>query len=301
MVFHRLLRGQGFVSISVNEQAVEPWDPYLSDEDATQRLASEELSSTESQIVVEPYILPHHTRLSQEKHSKAGGPAGWNAQQGFYVYRNRRLLLPGDWLGLGYRKEEHYKLARISIDLPNNMDQEWKIDVRKSKASPPLELRDELRRIARVTRDRAVQVYRHRGKTISRSAQASPTFVWQKRVRSQRVSYVINREHPLIKAAIHSDTVDSTTLLSLLRLIEEYIPIQQIWVDAAEGDETQSQPFQSSQSDEIIKMITMLYRAYRFSGLPHTDAMELLSSTEAFGERHELIEIAVGAIKEDGV
>ena len=64
------------------------------------------------EVRVTPYVLPHHSRLTTAQHSAAGGPAGWNAQQGFYVYRNRRLLLPGDWLGLEFRKEEHYKLAR---------------------------------------------------------------------------------------------------------------------------------------------------------------------------------------------
>ena len=296
MVFHRYMSGPRAVAFWINDQRVTPWDPFLADEPATQRLPSEVLGPAGSTVTVEPYVLPHHTRVTAEQHSVAGGPAGWNAQQGFYVYRNRRLLLAGDWLGLGYRKEEHYKLARILVDLPNSMDYEWEIDVRKSKARPPLALRDELKRIARITRDRAVTVYRHRGKTIARSAQASPIFVWQRRVRSQRVSYVINREHPLIKEALQADAVDNSFVYRLLRLIEEYIPVQQIWVDAAEGDETQSQPFESAASEEVIEMIRMLYRAYRLSGLSHTEALGRLSSTEAFGDRYELIETAVGNI-----
>ena len=60
------------------------------------------------------------------------------------------------------------------------------------------------------------------------------------------MSYVINREHPLIKEALQTDDADTSSLHRLLRLIEEYIPIQQIWVDVAEGDETQSQPFESA-------------------------------------------------------
>jgi hypothetical protein len=296
MVFHRYMSGPRAVAFWINDQRVTAWDPFLADEAATQRLPSEVLGPAGSTVTVEPYVLPHHTRLTAEQHSIAGGPAGWNAQQGFYVYRNRRLLLAGDWLGLGYRKEEHYKLARILVDLPNFMDHEWEIDVRKSKARPPLALRDELKRIARITRDRAVTVYRHRGKTMARSAQASPIFVWQRRVRSQRVSYVINREHPLIKEALQADADDAPALHRLLRLIEEYIPIQQIWVDAAEGDETQSQPFESAPSEELIGMIQVLYRAYRISGLSHAEALGRLSSTEAFGDRYELIETAVDNI-----
>jgi len=296
MVFHRYMSGPRAVAFWINDQRVAPWDPFLSDHTATQRLPSEVLGLGVSGITIEPYVLPHHTRLTEEQHSAAGGPAGWNAQQGFYVYRNRRLLLAGDWLSLGYRKEEHYKLARILVDLPNSLDHEWEIDVRKSRARPPLALRDELRRIARITRDRAVTVYRHRGKTIARSAQASPMFVWQRRLRSQRISYIINREHPLIKEALHAESIDNSTLHRLLRMIEEYIPVQQIWVDAAEGDETQSQPFEAAASEEVIEMIRVLYRAYRLSGMSHEEALGRLGSTEAFGDRYELIETAVSDI-----
>lgn len=301
MVFHRFMRGPKAVAFWINGQRITPWDPFLVDQEATQRLPIEALGEPGAKITVEPYVLPHHSRLTAEEHSMAGGPGGWNAQQGFYVYRNRRLLLAGDWLGLGYRKEEHYKLARILVDLPNSMDKEWDIDVRKSKARPPVFLRDELRRIARITRERAVTVYRHRGKTLARSGQASPIFVWQRSVRSKRVSYVINREHPLIREALQADVLDSSRLHRLLRLIEEYIPIQAIWVDAAEGDETQSQPFDSAPSEELILMIQMLYRAFRISGLSHTEAMARLSSTEAFGDRYELIETAIKDMPAEGI
>ena len=94
-----------------------------------------------------------------------------------------------------------------------------------------------------------------------------------------------------------SESVDTPTISRLIRLIEEYIPIQQIWVDAAAGDETQSQPFESAASRELLAMIQMLYRAYIHSGLSHDDAMGQLASAEAFGERYELIEGAIQAIK----
>ena len=43
--------------------------------------------------------------------------------------------MPGDWLGLGFAKEEHYKLARIRLDLPNTVDDDWGLDVRKSRGA----------------------------------------------------------------------------------------------------------------------------------------------------------------------
>ena len=299
MVFHRLMTGLGAVSIWLNGQRIAPWDPFLTAEDATQDMGSESLGR-DGEVVVNPYVLPHHSRLTSEQHRLAGGLAGWNAQQGFYVYRNRRLLLPGDWLGLEFQKEEHYKLARILVDLPNSSDHEWDIDVRKSRARPPLRFRDDLLRVARATRSRAVEVYRHRGKTMARSSRSAPTFVWLRRTRGGRISYAVNREHPLIGSALNSPAVTGAELGRILRLVEEYVPVQQIWVDMAEGDESQSQPFETAAESEIAELIRALYAALTTAGATHDEAMERLVRTEIIGDRFELLEGTVHELLEGG-
>ncbi len=291
MTFHRLMTGPGRVAIWFNQNKVTPWDPFLVSEEATQALPAEALGSPGTPVVVEPYVLPHHSRLSEETRKAAAGPKGWNAHQGFYVYRNHRLLIAGDWLDLGFRQKEHYKLARILVDLPNSMDQDWSIDVRKSKARPPARLRADLLRIAKVTRERAVAVYRHRGKALTRTLPGQPMLVWNKRTRGQRVSYVINRDHPLTKAALKNDV--GGALGAVLRLVEEYVPVQQIWVDQAEGDETVNQPFQSSSQDEVLNIIRLLYRALRLSGFKREEAIGRLRGIEGYGDRAELIETAL--------
>ena len=298
MVFHRLMTGRGSVSIWLNGQRITPWDPFLTDEDATQHLGTEPLGR-DGEVVVTPYVLPHHSRLTTEQHRLAGGPAGWNAQQGFYVYRNRRLLLPGDWLGLGFRQEEHYKLARIQVNLSNSSDDEWDIDVRKSRARPPLRFRDDLLRIARATRTRAVEVYRHRGKTIARSARSAPTFVWLKRARGGRVSYVVNREHPLVSGVLNSPSIGTRELGQILRLVEEYVPVQQIWVDMAEGDESQSLPFEAAGEGEVVELIRALYGALISAGSTHEEALGRLVKTELIGDRFELVEPTVRKLLEE--
>ena len=292
MVFHRLMTGRGAVSIWLNGQRITPWDPFLTAEDATQDMGSESLGR-DGGVVVNPYVLPHHSRLTAEQHRLVGGPAGWNAQQGFYVYRNRRLLLPGDWLGLEFRKEEHYKLARILVDLPNSSDDEWDIDVRKSRARPPLRFRDDLLRIARATRRRAVEVYRHRGKTVARSSRSAPTFVWLRRTQGGRIHYAVNRDHPLISAALNSPAVNGAELGRILRLVEEYVPVQQIWVDMAEGDETQNLPFEVAAEAEIAELIRALYTALTGAGAPHDETMDRLVRTEIIGDRFELLEATI--------
>ena len=95
-------------------------------------------------VKVECHVLPHQDHLTTQEYQQAQGPAGWTAQQGFYVYRNERLLVAGNWFGLeipGPTKDETHRLARIRLDIPNDADIDWKIDIRKSMARPPVSLR----------------------------------------------------------------------------------------------------------------------------------------------------------------
>ena len=125
-----------------NEHQVKPWSPFLPEHIATRRIEVEKNQLKKGLVSVAGFVLPHKDRLGSALHASASGPGGWNDQQGFYVYRNKRLLVAGSWLGLGGRrhgwtKEEHYKLARIKVDIPNSMDSAWQIDVKKSAAVPP--------------------------------------------------------------------------------------------------------------------------------------------------------------------
>lgn len=122
MVFHRFLERKNKLQIWINQRLIEPWDPFLTNEKVTQWLPEENLYFQENRVVVQPYVLPHHSKVDPQTYEKAAGSNGWNAQQGFYIYRNERMLVAGEWLGLGLQRDEHCKLARIQVDLPNSMD-----------------------------------------------------------------------------------------------------------------------------------------------------------------------------------
>ena len=104
MVFHRFLSDSSSsgVKIWLNGEAVESWDPFCSKHTATQSLPADSNSDLGALVTVTGYVLPHRDRFdlkdpgrSAKLHKEAGGPSGWNAQQGFYLYRNRRLIIPG--------------------------------------------------------------------------------------------------------------------------------------------------------------------------------------------------------------
>ena len=207
MVFHRFLGGDAWrLAITVNNRPVRPWDPFLRTHPATITMHSERLRHAGAAIIVTPHVLPHRDRFANDTdYEGAGGPGGWGERQGFYVYRGRRLVVAGGWLGLGgtraWTREESSRLARIAVDLPLGVDAEWRIDVRKSLARPPGALRAQLTAIGAVCRERAREVFAWRGnRGRKKTATIDDDPVWIADRRGSRLSYHINRTHPAVSA-----------------------------------------------------------------------------------------------------
>lgn len=176
MTFHRYLSGESeildgplriFVNGKESQHALTPWDPFLKQHPATYRSPIEVIAEEVGGVRVQGFVLPHRDRMTELEYQEGGGPRGWVAQQGFYVYRNDRILVAGDWLRLGrtrlFQKDEHHRLARLSIDIANRQDFEWSLDVKKSTARPPSMVRERLGDLAEVIRKRAREVFFHRG------------------------------------------------------------------------------------------------------------------------------------------
>ena len=147
-VFHRFLSGREGkrLAITMNDRELRPFDPFHSNHPATQHHQEELISLDGVEIRIWPVTLPHHDKVTADEWRKYAGPEGYVSNQGFYLYRNRRLIVHGTWFRLA-RQLELTKLARVGIDIPNTLDAEWKIDVRKASAQPPAPVRERLRRI----------------------------------------------------------------------------------------------------------------------------------------------------------
>jgi hypothetical protein len=167
MVFHRFLSGEvrgKRLAIYVNDNKVEPWDPFARKEQLTQRLEARafrlEGEKGKGDVVVEPYVLPSQAMFSsQDAFNRSSGPKKWNAQQGFYIYRADRLIQSGGWCGLR-ATDEHRKLARIAISFNPKLDDEFKINVPKMRVLLPATIRDDIDKFTRPAVKVAEEVYR---------------------------------------------------------------------------------------------------------------------------------------------
>ena len=287
MVFHRFLAGPRALRIRVNGNVVQPWDPFAAGDVFVEPLQGESFDG--GRVLVQPFVLPHFSRLDQQTHRAAGGPAGWNHQQGFYVYRERRLLVAGGWLGLPRTTaEEHYKLARIRVDIDNSLDHAWDIDVRKAVARIPRPLVPEFERIARVTRKQAAEAYRYRGRRLANPRAVEKAAVWEVRKKNGEYSYRLDRSHPAIASARPEDPAQRKRFDDALRVIEEMIPVAAIVMDAREHPDAVRQPFAGA-DHEVARMLETLFDVSVAGGMDPLDAIGMLAAREPFDGFPEVV------------
>ena len=296
MVFHRLIQGPNArLEIFLNETPVKPWDPFMIEYESKIWSSPVVKMKTESgNIEVECHVLPHRDKLSPEDYALNGGPEGWTAQQGFYIYRNERLLVAGGWLGLGkgraWNREEAYRLARIRLDIPNTADAEWKIDIRKSIARPPTSLRPRLTQLAEDTRNRARKVFAYRGSPVLGLGGSVVEQAWRVEQTRAGVRYKIDEKHPVISAVLDEAGPLVTLVKAMLRVIEETVPVQRIWLDTIENKEIPMTGFSGEPPENVTAVLKTIYADMINRRKMSPDiAKKILSVTDPFQNYPELV------------
>jgi hypothetical protein len=295
MVFHRYLEGsRPLLRLRMAGKPVAPWDPFMSGHPAKPWHSPAASFSTMIGVEVECHVLPHKDRLSKKEEEAAQGPEGWTAQQGFYVYRNRRLLVAGSWLGLGqgrgWTKDEAHRLARIRLDIPNSADAAWKIDIRKSTARPPVEVRAWLAKLADETRMRARRAFALRGQAPRARNGEEVSQVWQSQHFAGGMRYRIDTSHPAVRAVLDDARGLAPQVLAMLRVIEETVPVQRIWIDTAENRETPRTGFAGEPPAAVSEVLTVMYRnMVLLKGMSPAMARSRLLLAEPFQNYAELV------------
>lgn len=281
LVFHKFIE-QKRITLTINGNILIPWNPFLLDLTPKPEMGPTETIS--NGVNVTYYILPHMSRISQEAYSKSGGPLGWYNQQGFYVYRSDRLLVAGDWLGLE-KKRDFNKLARIEINFSNNNDFNWNLDIKKSVAYPPLEIRKDLSRIAKDATLKSAKIYNWRSSKVLTELTKDSKIqkAWYDETNRDGIKkYKINRNHPLIKEILHLDN-EKSLIAETLKIIEENIPIDLILYNQNEDPSFhESEKFNEIPNEQIIKIACELYNIKISQGVPIELSKQQIMSSDPF-------------------
>ncbi len=193
LVFHRFMQDARPLRILLNGRLLRPLDPFAKKNPATISDPEERLALPHGDVEIQSFTLPHHSQMSVSDWEDMAGPDGHLKSQGFYLYRGRRLILYGTWFGL-CRQSELTKLSRVRIDIPNSMDADWKIDVKKSSAQLPPLVRDRLRAVIERIQDGSKRTYRRRGQRLVDHERLP---MWHRVVADGKIRYRPNTEHPV--------------------------------------------------------------------------------------------------------
>lgn len=289
LVFHRYMEQAKGISIYMNGNKLLPWDPFMKQAEGGQLVAKEELDK--AQVKVKCYVLPHISKLTTEERKQAKTD-DWYKLQGFYIYRQNRLLLYGDWLGL-FSKNEQYKNARVLIDIPNKLDHDWKIDIKKATATPSFIVRKDLIRLGKLARSSAGSIHRFRGNQIMLD-DSIKTFdfqsVWKARkTRDEARHYYVNSEHSLIKDLLDKNTISNKEFKSVLRLIGETTPVESIIQYHSEEPESHELRDKNRELDQgTIEVATMMFESLKAQGLKKETATKQIFNIEPFNQYPEL-------------
>ncbi len=250
LVFHRFYDE---IEIFFNFDRIDKIDPFLVGSiPKTQKGRTDTIVIDNEKIFVTPYILPYQNLLTHEEKKLLGNPKSIYDNQGFYIYRNRRLIVWGSWLRMSV-KNELTKLARIQVDISSELDSQWSLDVKKSTAKIPDKIKDLIKASVEDSTIKSKRVTQFRGQkelTIEKK-------MWNRVVeRDGYVRYEINRENPVLK--LLCETIDDKSfelLNTLISQIEDYIPKYTIYNDASDINVTITNNDDSEEEELITQVI----------------------------------------------
>lgn len=198
LVFHRFYDE---ISIFFNKQRIEKRDPFLLGSKPRQQSGMPLFEYIDgAKITITPYSLPFSNTLTSEEKALLGLESGKSIydDQGFYIYRNRRLIIWGSWLRMN-QKNEFNKLARVQVDVPTSLDSIWMLDVKKSSARIPEVVKNKLKIALTDSLRKSQRTIRRPGKVEKNSINK----IWLRReFGKEDVSYEINKDNALYKELI---------------------------------------------------------------------------------------------------
>ena len=275
LVFHRIITENG-VRIDINNNVIEPLDPFLEYHKGTQRLQTERIYIDGEEILAQPFILPHMNNLTKEDFRKVGGKDDLRANQGFYIYRCKRLIIWGTWFRLENKRELN-KLARVRVDIPNSLDSIWSIDVKKSTATIPQKIRKQLSNTVSDAIFKSGRTITHRRKL---DRDNDYVYIWNRETDSDdNAIYSINREHQLLQLFYNGlDNSQQKLFESILETIESGLLASNLYADAVADKLSRCLRNKEELFSQFSESVNYAVKV----GAPRNEIIDILAKQEPF-------------------
>ena len=278
LVFHRYINGEfgKKVTFIVNGLKCTSADPFFKEKSTL--LPLEIIKQGKSICKLQAYTLPHYSKCTEQEWRDHEGEEGYIANQGFYLYRNGRLITKATWFGL-IKKLDITKLCRVCIDIDNTADLKWQIDVKKSSAIPPTLVRRKLKKIINQLTKPSERRFSHRAKKLTNVDRAP---VWERVSKDKEIRYKLNRKHPIIE--ILSEKLNETNAIELDRifsLVDSTLPISSIYSDYSQ-DPKNLCTYSLSLDELVSQANNMIQHLCENLNISKNQAMMIVQSSDPF-------------------
>ncbi len=227
-------------------------------------------------VEITAFTLPHHRNVTRPDWELYGGEGGYLKNQGFYLYREKRLIVHGTWFGLA-RQTELTKLARVRIDMSNATDEEWLIDVKKASARPPLVVRARLQRLVTELGAPSRTIFTNRGRRLH----GNPIAMWQRVLSDNQISYRLNSDNPSIAAFSQGlSDLQRKEFEALLQAMSAGLPTDALFADLAGSPETVKAV--TLEDEALGRLVTETVASLREKGFDLEAAMDMCRLAEPF-------------------
>lgn len=225
LVFHRFI-SEGSLCIKLNGNVLETRDPMLHGKSKSNRIQT--LDYKNNKVSIQSFVLPYDSNRTDDDKIKLKGT---DNKAGIYLYRNKRLVYWGDWLGVKPRqKKELVNLVRVQLDIPNTMDDLWSINIEKNLAEVPDDFKNPLRTAVEEAAAQSEKI--HKQVIVSDDGQSENTrsYIWQAHQTRDGTVFVINRNHSQVekirRLLVGKQNDDLEKLLSLIeKNVQNGIPV----------------------------------------------------------------------------
>lgn len=287
LVFHRFINDENpknRIKIYFNNDLVEAVDPFLTTNPSTQPLNEQTIMFNDETIKVKPYILPYISKLTLKDKKQLGDVSDLRKTQGFYVYRNKRLIVWGTWFKL-IKSHELNKLTRVRVDIPNSLDSIWNIDIKKSSAALPDSLKDRIKKIVESAVGKSANVYKYRGRKIESD---SLEHTWEIIDDRGKYSYKINKNALLYKQLIEKlDQQGETYLNSFIEMIENSFPYEDIYYRMGKNEVNLEG---NEDFDKVYSVALDMIEVAKEQNLNVKDFIETMHCIEYFAKHMDVVE-----------
>jgi hypothetical protein len=289
-----LLRDDIKISIQAegsNPIYVKGWNPFgLIENQTTKTVYDDKRTFKGSTIYVKAYILPVFNNLSPLDQEYMAGN-GLLEQEGFYIYRNDRLIQEGGWLNLeNIKLSPKSQYARIEVKITADLDEEFKINFSKNSLIVPDELVPWFKEIATKARNESKNSANYlKHPEFKKKLKTEEEKVWKVSHSSVGTVLTVNIDHPLIVEIC--DGLSIAERKKLFSTLAKSLPIGMI--------QMQNLGVDSYTENEMMELIDAMYKKLKGEGLTLKEIKAKIVTIEPFKDNKEFLIKYFDELEED--